>query len=234
MSGSSERVLRNTSEVVESLADSGTATAAEVAERLELSRTTVHRLIETLAIGGYVDQPHGGDAALSGRWLHLADAARRGNPEWAGMDDVLVSLVAQTGQTAFMSTPYRGQMLCVAWRPGRGIDLLNYRPGSLLPARRGAAGQVLAAFHADSAELALDPGLQAVRDRGYALSEGDVTPGIGAVGVPLFSASGPVNGALSLGGLVTDITERAEELAQVLMTATQHTRRVKIDKEHHG
>ncbi|WP_120004393.1 IclR family transcriptional regulator [Nesterenkonia muleiensis] len=220
MSGDSQRVLRNATQVVETLADSGALTVAEIAEQLHAPRTTIHRLVEGLSNGGYIDQWPGGQFALSGQWLGLADAARKNLPRGDRLDPVLTSIVKRTQLTAFVSVPHRGEMLCVEWLPGSGIDLLNYRPGSILPLRRGAAGRVLAAYEAGAYELEQDQELQAIRARGYAISEGDVTPGIAAVGVPIFAPRGSVYGALSVGGLEGDIIGRIAELADVLVEET--------------
>lgn len=48
---------------------------------------------------------------------------------------------------------------------------------------------------------ALLEALRTTRERGYAISDEDVTPGIGAVGAPIFDHTGAVRASLSFGGM---------------------------------
>ncbi|WP_233201705.1 IclR family transcriptional regulator C-terminal domain-containing protein [Cryobacterium sp. Y11] len=86
--------------------------------------------------------------------------------------------------------------------------------------RSGAAGRVLAAYASDD----VDSSLVSVRRHGYAVSDEDVTPGIGAVGVPVFSSDGEVRAALSVGGLIADIRAHTADFAEALQSAADQLR----------
>ena len=72
----------------------------------------------------------------------------------------------------------------------------------------------------DPAALAAD--LNEIRVRGYAVSRGDVTAGVGAVGGPVFDASGRVVAALSVGGLLERMSlDREPFLASQVLKACE-------------
>jgi DNA-binding IclR family transcriptional regulator len=95
------------------------------------------------------------------------------------------------------------------------------RLGGSLPLYAGAAPRALLAFLppaeqdavlADPTErlrddpprpalTALKADLTVIRSKGYSISDGDVTPGIAALGAPVFNHRGEVDGALSISGL---------------------------------
>lgn len=213
--------------VIDALATHGTLTPAALSLELNIPRPSVYRLVDGLQAIELVEPAGDGAVRLSRRWLHLADASLDGLSEWRGAGEVLDRLVEQTGQTAYLSVPRGGRAVCIRWAQGRGIEVLALRPGGVLPFHAGAAGRVLLAhLPDDEAEAALAAAPFAAftpstlttadalredtdltRSRGYCLSVEDVTPGIAALGVPVRDATGTVIGALSIGGLVEQISE---------------------------
>jgi len=131
--------------------------------------------------------------------------------------------------------------MCIDWSQGRAINVLALRPGRSLPLHAGAAGRVTLAFRSElvdeylqgapfraftdrtltsASELLAD--IEATRKRGYSISDEDVTPGIGALGVPLRTAKKLFSGALSIGGLAEELRNRRHDLAtQLLASASQ-------------
>lgn len=224
------RVLANATELIELLADEGAVPIVDVTARIGIPRSSVYRLCEGLASVGMVELLPDSRVRLSTRWLTLAAAARAGMSEWRSAPEVLAHLVERTGQTAFLSVPYGSSALCLDWCQGRAIDVLVYRPGTTLPLHAGAAGRTFAAYGValpegellpltaktiiDSDELAADR--ERIRRDGYALSEEDVTIGIGAIGVPILAPGGTLRGALSLGGLVEDIRVHCDDFVAEL------------------
>jgi DNA-binding IclR family transcriptional regulator len=89
--------------------------------------------------------------------------------------------------------------------------LLAFREDELLPILvRAGLEQPTAASLTDPSALAAD--LEEIRERGYAVSRGDVTPGVGAVGGPVFDAGGRAVAALSVGGLLERMSVDREPL----------------------
>ena len=105
------------------------------------------------------------------------------------------AITAQTGMTSFLSVVSGTELVCVECAQGHAIDSLILRPGRVLPLHAGAAGRVALAYFEDAdAEryLAGAPfpaynentlvsveqlreDIRLTRERGYALSDEDVT-----------------------------------------------------------
>jgi DNA-binding IclR family transcriptional regulator len=87
--------------------------------------------------------------------------------------------------------------------------LLAFREDESLPTLlRAGLEQPTAASLNDPA--ALTAALAEIRARGYAVSRGDVTAGVGAIGAPVFDASGRAVAALSVGGLLERVSVERE------------------------
>lgn len=238
------RALVNADDVIRLLAEEGELSPAEIADRLDMPRPSVYRLLDGLSAIGLADPLSGSKTRLSLRWLHLADRAREAMVEWRGAKALLAELVERTGQTAYVSVLRGDEAVCLDWEQGRGIDLLVLRPGGILPLHAGAAGRVLLAFGVElesyldrvecrrftgrtlvaADELRADAALS--RERGYALSDGDVTDGIAALGVPVYGADQRLAGALSLAGLRGDIVGGADEYVEALVEVADRIGRV--------
>lgn len=237
------KVLVNADDVIDLLSVEGPLTPAEIADRVKIPRPSVYRLLDGLHAAGFTEPLPDSRTQLSLRWLHLADRARAGMREWADAHDVLIDLVDRTGQTAYLSVLRNDEAVCLDWQQGRGIGVLLLKPGRALPLNAGAAGRTLLAFAADvdaylertvrrrftadtlleADELRAD--VAAIRARGYAISEEDVTEGIAAVGAPVRNAAGRVIGALSLAGLAADIAKGRESFVTELRRSAEQLER---------
>lgn len=239
------KVLANADEVIDLLAADGPLSPAEIAERVGMPRPSVYRLLDGLHAVGLTEALPDSTARLSLRWLHLADEARAAMHEWSTAPVVLAELVEGTGQTAYLSVRRRHEAVCVEWQQGRAIGVLLLKPGRTLPLHAGAAGRTLLAFDAgvdvdaylaaddrrrytdatlvDGARLRVDA--EETRRRGYAVSDGDVTDGISALGAPVRAANGSVRGVLSLAGLTADLVREREAYARGLLAAADRLSR---------
>lgn len=231
------KVLSNADEVIDLLSKEGPLSPADIAERTGVPRPSVYRLLDGLHAIGLTEPLPDSTARLSLRWLHLADSARAAMHEWSGAPAVLSALVERTGQTAYLSLLRKDEAVCIDWEQGRAIGVLLLKPGRTLPLHAGAAGRTLLAFAADvdsylaSSDLrrftpatiadahALRDDVAQTRHRGYAISDGDVTEGIGALGAPVRSAAGSVLGALSIAGLADEFARQRDRLADELLAA---------------
>ena len=74
-------------------------------------------------------------------------------------------------------------------------------------------------------EAELREDIRVTRARGYALSDEDVTLGVGAVGVPIFDPdSGRLIASLSAGGFVDEVLTTQESLAALLHDGVRRIR----------
>lgn len=230
------KLLDNANQIITLLGEIGSANVTLIASETGVPRSSVYRLIEGLAAVGMVRTDASGQIRLSERWLHLADAARKGFSEWQEQITQLDAITAHTGHTSFLSIPTTTGAACIAWSPASNLIVLSLRPGRELPFNIGAAGRLLFAQipdedrgdrleqydfveHTEKSIVTRDALLadaEAIRGRGWVLSDEDVTPGISAIGVPVRSTGKGSLGCISISGLAQDIQDRAEELAQYL------------------
>lgn len=227
-------ILARTAAVTELLAQAGPLTPADISDRSGLPRPSVYRLVEALGTIGLTETRPGGQVGLSLRWLRLADASSAALTEWAGTDAILDDLAARTGQTAFLSLPRPDAALCIRWAQGSGIGLLILRPGRSLPLHAGAAGRLCLAYRSDLEDVLarapfprftprtltaadeLRADARSTRDRGYSVSDQDVTEGIGALGAAVFDPKGNLAAAVSIGGLAFDFDHNRQRFVGVL------------------
>lgn len=231
-------ILQRSSDLIQLLAQRGPLTTAEVAEQIGMPRPSVYRLADALINTRLVESAPDGKLRVSLRWLKLSDGARSGMPEWSRARALLDELASRTGQTVFLSVPQADRAVCIDWSPGRAINVLALKPGRSLPLYAGAAGRVTLAYRAETPEdylrsapfprltehtLVTAPELrddiEAVKTRGYSVSDEDVTLGIGALGAPLVNRDGKFLGALSLAGLAEDLRSRLAELSGDLLAS---------------
>lgn len=227
------KVLSNANDLIDLLAVEGPRSPAEIAVSIGVPRSSVYRLIEGLTAISMIENLPDSRVRLTTRWLHLADSARAAMVEWSDAGSVLEQLVDETGQTAFLTVRRGDRAVCIDWRQGRGIGVLVLKPGRSLPLYAGAAGRVLLAFGESESVLAAAPyraltpatltsreqlvaDMELTARQGYVVSDEDVTPGIGAIGIPILGSDGQVIGGLSLGGLSGEIKEQSSTIREAL------------------
>jgi DNA-binding IclR family transcriptional regulator len=131
---------------------------------------------------------------------------------------LLRKLADDVGATATLTVEDGGEALAVAVVEPRRTDFhVAYRVGSRHPLDRGAAG---VAILAGRPSYAGEPAnVTAARERGYAVTGGQLQPGAFGVAVAVGPAGGPLEASV---GVVTLSQEAAESVvAQVIATAKQ-------------
>lgn len=226
------KVLANAQQVIEALAGHGPLTQAEAAHLTGIPRSSMYRLFDGLLAAGLLAEAAEGRFGLGQRWLHLSDCAREGISEWRHADKILAELTRRTGRTSYLTVLRGEEAWCIDWARGSGIEIMLLKPGRALALYCGAAGRALlaalpepeATAYLERAPFeALTPGtlisrealledMARTRAQGYALSDEDVTPGIGALGMTVPPQGGRGSAALSFGGLARDILDHQEEL----------------------
>lgn len=149
-------------------------TATQLADTLEIHRSGIYRLVDTLIAHGLVTRADTGRLRLGGGILTLA--ARFAPHLQQASDHVLHELAAATGATSFLAVNDGDQCVIVGTaEPDDLVIRIGYRVGSRHSLRTGAAGiailSVGAAHAGDSTEVRL------ARERGYALTRGQLQSG---------------------------------------------------------
>lgn len=231
------RVLGKTALIVEELSRDNELTPAEIAARCDISRSTVYRILDGLVDVGLAVADSEARYSLSLTWLSLADAARAAMEEWSDAADVLRRITAGSTMTSYLTVRSGMETVCIECAQGHGAEATILRPGRTLPLYAGAAGRVVLAYsddamverflaaapfpayneHTLTTAAALREDVATIRERGYAISDEDVTLGVGAVGVPLFRDGDEYAvGALSAGGFADEVRRSGDELLALL------------------
>jgi len=117
---------------------------ADFATRLPLHKTTIFRLLNSLARCGYVVREPGGNYGLGPRVLYLARVYERGFDLSAVVMPILERLSAQTGESAayYVEGGEPGQRLCLfRHQPHEGLHS-QVIAGSVMPPDLSSTGRV--------------------------------------------------------------------------------------------
>jgi DNA-binding IclR family transcriptional regulator len=239
-------VLGKAIALLDAIAEAGAATPAQLAERTGEPRSTVYRLLSSLQALELVEPgPRRGSVVLGLKLFRLGTAVVSRFDEREAALPVMERLHDTLGETTFLCVRRGYRAVCIERLDGTRVNLLALSLGGSLPLHAGGASRALLAFEPESfweeylenapldaltdrtpaARSALLEELRATRERGYAISDEDVTPGVAAVGAPIFDHTGAVRASLSAGGMREHLfAHREEAIALVRECAAQISR----------
>ncbi|MCJ0766024.1 IclR family transcriptional regulator [Variovorax terrae] len=195
-------------------------TLAELAQRTQLYKSTVLRLLASLIHARLVQQLDDGRYGLGSEIARLHGIYAASFSLDRVVMPVLRHLVAATGESAAYHVRQGEARLCL-YRVDSPHPIRDHiKAGDILPANRGTGARVLAAFDAPAAKAASarDRKLYAqIREQGYYTAIGDRLAEVAGVSAPVFHADGQIAAAVTL----TMPTHRYDEryAKQVLMAA---------------
>lgn len=183
------------------VAEHGPLGTTELARRLQMHRTVVHRLLATLQGRGFIRRV-GGTYLPGTALLHLAQFVE---PELiAASRPILGDLAQEFGET-FILTALQGSHEAIQIEQAVGSHhfmRVQLTRGFRHSLAKGASGRSILAFSDESViaqalEQSDDPDLLSqqladVRERGYAVSRGDLSPGVHGMSVPILVDKQPV------------------------------------------
>ncbi|MFE4174008.1 IclR family transcriptional regulator [Streptomyces sp. NPDC056909] len=201
--------------------------AAEVAARLDVARSTAYRYLQSLTSNGFLEENDGSGFRLGPRVLDLARLARKS----VGLSDlarpVMRELVERTGMSVLLTRRSGAAVVCLEREETGSALRLSYERGQVLSINAGASALALTAW-APEAELdellALplprytdathtDPDrlrayLAEIREQGYAVGRGELDPDVLGVGAPVTGEQDRVVAALSVAALSHRVPDR--------------------------
>jgi DNA-binding IclR family transcriptional regulator len=183
------------------VAEHGPLGTTELARRLKMHRTVVHRLLATLQARGFVHRVEGG--YLPGTAvLHIAQFVE---PELIAASRPTLNALAQEHGETFILTALQGKYEAIQIEQAVGSHhfmRVQLSRGFRHPLSKGASGRSILAFSEDDViehflGLAEDPALlseqlDAVRAEGVAVSHDELSPGVHGVSVPIIVGRKPV------------------------------------------
>jgi DNA-binding IclR family transcriptional regulator len=192
-------------------------TSAELARRLGMSRSTVHRLLTTMERHRLVDRTETGAYGLGIHLFRLGSAVPVRAVLGRLAEPALAALAERFAVSTYLSVRDGERALCIA-RVDRGpVRTTTYQVGETLPLHLGAGPNVLMS-ELPGAELdrilerpllamtprtlvdppAIRSRLASIRDTALAYAPDDVEVGLAAMGVPVRDHSGELVGAVSV------------------------------------
>jgi IclR family acetate operon transcriptional repressor len=201
--------------------------ATEIARRTGLSRSTAHRLINSLVKHDFLRKDGNGKYALGSHLVGFATTITM-----AGIADVARPLMArlrdETGETVGLHVLQgRSRVVIEQVESHHALRRTYTEMGQLLPIHQGAPGKVLLAFaRRDLQEEVLrsnleratdqtivDPEslraeLDAIKKRGYALSLAERVPGVHTAAAPVLDGHGLAVACLSVTGPAVRLPSR--------------------------
>ncbi|GAB91197.1 IclR family transcriptional regulator [Gordonia rhizosphera] len=218
--------------LMEALAAERVATSARLTELTSEPASSVYRMLASLVELGWVEQitPRGA-YRVGGKLLTLASELLRGLDIRKAARPILEEIHAATGETTFLCVRNGPRAVCIERIDGVRVNSTVLQLGRSLPLHVGAAPRALLAFEekgawdeyasiaSSSEDLRRDAvsrselyaQLEAIREAGLAISDNTVTPGIAAIGAPIFDHYGRVAASLSVSGLRDGILAAPDE-----------------------
>jgi len=192
--------------------DDPTLSVAQIAEILELPRSTAYRYIAALRVHGLIeDSPDGNGVRLGGRILELAATISR-KPLRDLSLPYMERVARETGETVILCALRKHVGVCLEKVDGHHALRVAHELGDTYPLHAGATGKAIFAFlePGEQAEILDDVGLPSftqttitdpgrlkvelagVRQRGFAESQGEAIEATVGIAVPIFAASGRI------------------------------------------
>jgi DNA-binding IclR family transcriptional regulator len=211
---------------------------AHVAAALELPKSSVHGLCNTLLSFGYLRRAGNGALQIGPSVMSLAEAFVASTTV-AGEFEALWRSVPAPDETLILSVLNGAEVVYVAVRNGSRPLGLAFTVGMRLPAYLAATGKAMLAYlpaarvralmpakgrlplltgHGPATAEAVMEELAQVRERGYSVDDEGIREGVVALAAPIFDASGqPVAGlgvCLNKAVLNNELLERQRQVVQ--------------------
>ena len=193
---------------------------SDLAKRLGLAKSTVHRLASTLLEEGVLEQnAEDGKYRLGLALFELGALVRRKMDFTAAARPFLRMLMEKTGETAHLAILDHGSVLYMITHESQQAIRVSSNVGTRAPAHSTAVGKALLAFQPEEwidrvVARGLPPStpntitdakafrreLAAVRTRGYAVDDEESEIGLRSMAAPIRADSGHVVAAISVAG----------------------------------
>lgn len=213
----------------------------DLAERLQLHKSTVHRFLVNLEAAGLVERNrHTSRYRLGLRIFELGGLVLQQMNLWDEALPFLEGLVRDSGETGHLAVLDGGEAVYIEKVEARRALRIPSAIGRGYPAHATSLGKILLAHLSAEARDAivaerglarctprtitdrdrLGTELDLIRTQGFAVDEEEYEEGLRCIGAPILGHTGQVVAAIGIGGPVTRITpQRVGELAELVMSA---------------
>ncbi len=211
------RTTEKTLRLVEELMEQGQCRVTELADALDMGKSTVHNHLTTLREHGYVEQV-GEEYRLGLKFLEVGGNTRKSMEIYQVAEPEIKLLAEETGELANLLVEEQGLGVYLMRAKGeKAVDLDTYA-GLRVNLHTTALGKAILAYLPDErvdeiverrglerktaasigSREELNESLAAVRERGYAIDDGERLEGLRCIAAPVKSSSDEVLGAVSV------------------------------------
>ena len=222
MSPSESRKIRTTDtafDIIELLRREGPIGVTAIADRVDLTKSTVHGHLATLLERGYIVKENG-KYALGLRFLDLGMSIRRSDPIFDEARQKMDRLADETGERTQLMVEQNGLGFYLYRAEGGKAVPTDSKIGKPRHLHACASGKALLSAMEDQRvrsivderglpaktantitdESVLFEELRTIRDRGYSINRGESVTGLWAIGAPIRNVEHGTLAALSLSG----------------------------------
>jgi DNA-binding IclR family transcriptional regulator len=233
-------ILSKADAVMRELEGHGELSVAKLAASVGEPVSSTYRLITNLAAIGWVET--GSKRGLYRLGVYAMSVGGRLEDRISVRDAALPflkSLLEETSATSFLCVRRSSRAVCIERLEGRDVRSLALALGDSFPLYRGAAPLALLAFLPRSereavldgfenqrktdasvpTRSAIERSINTIRDNGYSMSDGDVTPGIASIGAPVYNHRGELEAAISISGLRAAVIETPVPTVRLVLEA---------------
>lgn len=226
-------------DVLECFALDGELGVSDIARRLDIAKSTAHRLLTTLASRGMVDQnPENGLYRLGLHLYELGQLALARNKMRHAALPILQELRRTTRLTVNFSIPDGPDIIFVERLHTAQTDPVLSHSGRRYPAHCTSSGKAIAAFNRELAEARLTAGfpprasgtvrsaadwhaaIAHVRRYGYAAAHDESFDGMSSVAVPVLDGCKVAVAAVSVFGPTESILPDTDRIVPLLIAAS--------------
>ena len=192
-------------------------TAEEMEARLGITRSTLYRYLRELVDAEFLTSLPQLGYTLGPKIIELESLVQRQDPLISASRPLLAELVGEFGGLTALCRLYRQRVMCVHQEQGVDGFQSGYHKGQARPLLAGSASRVILAhlpgplvrrlydehapaFHRNGLGETLEAvrqSLRTIRQRGWDVTIGHVTPGVTGIAAPIFDGRQKVLGSLS-------------------------------------
>ncbi|MGL6197585.1 MAG: IclR family transcriptional regulator [Lachnospiraceae bacterium] len=212
----------------------------EMAGLLDWPKSTVHGLISTLRDYDYATQSEeDGKYYLGVRFFELGNMLQSSWDIHNAARPVMVKLNARFNETIHLATEEKGEVLYLEKIDSNHLFRIVSKVGTRLPMYCTGLGKVMLAYRpigevrkilqkqpmqtytsrTITTISTMERELKEIREKGYALDNGEIMDSLRCVAAPIYDENGEVRYALSISGLYSSISENSEAIIKELLIA---------------
>ena len=224
----------------------------EMARRLDLSKTTVFRIVRSLEAEGWLVQSADSSKYRLGFEILAVASSLYRRYDWRNIAlEVMTDLKNIVEETVILSAYAVDAGICIEKVDCAEQIKLTSERGQIIPLHAGATGKTLLANIAKEEQerilqkeltrytdrtlvdpMKLREELEQIRKQGYAVTTGESNEGAMAIGVPIFDRRGKLLYGLSVAGPLERMQRKGEEFLKesIMRAAEEMTRMMQIIK----